>query len=146
MEARESVVGLGRLLVPAEWVEDPVQEAADDALVEVDNVLHDVVQVSKNVRNDAGDRVLDAASGLQRAGGGDSGGAGNDVPGLSVLREGDEAASAGDGGWLRRDGGSATTRGNRCGFSSLCDGLDDSAGDVDDWSLDVADSHSRSHR
>jgi len=145
VEAGESVVGLGRLLVPAEWVEDSVQEAADDALVEVDDVLDNVVQVSENIGDDACDRVLDTASGLQRAGSSDSGGARNDVPSLSVLSEGDEAAGFGDGGRLGCDGGSATTRGDRCGLGSLCDGLDDSAGDVDNRSLDIADSHSRSH-
>lgn len=109
VEAGESVVGPGRgVPVCAEWVEDPVEDAAYAALVDIEDVFDDVVQVSENVGNDACDRIPDTTSGLQRAGSGDGGSAGNDVPGLRALSESDEAASDSGCSWLGREGGSAT--------------------------------------
>jgi hypothetical protein len=88
----------------AEGVEDAADDAADETLLAVDDVFHDVLEVvAEHGGDDACDRVLDVAGWFDGAGSWDCGCAGNDIPSLSTLGYGDESSRVGDGGRLRCD-------------------------------------------
>lgn len=112
LEAEASAEPAGPGLA-AEGVEDLAKDAAEEALVKVDDVFGDLVQVSKHVWDDCCDRVLDVAGRLDRARSSDGGGARDNAPGLGVLSESDEATSLSDGCRLRSDGVSSAARSDR---------------------------------
>jgi hypothetical protein len=88
----------------AEGVEDFVDEAADERLLAVDDVFHEVLKVvAEHGGDDACDRVLDVAGRLDGARCRNRGGSGNDVPSLGTLGYSKESSRVGDGGRLGSD-------------------------------------------